>query len=246
VSSAETPARPTLSLVVPLYNEEERVVEHFDALTEFVSRFAPGSELLYVDDGSVDSTASTVEKAIADDGHRSARLIRRSHAGKGAAVRAGLLEARSEIAAFCDADLATPLADLERVIAAASEIGGLAVASRALADSTLTHPEHASRQLLGRLYNRLLRLTIARGIHDTQCGAKAASTEQWRLLLDRSREVGFAWDAEIVAIALRIRIPVREVAIEWKHDERTRVRVLRDGLGMVAAVPRILWRSRRW
>jgi glycosyltransferase involved in cell wall biosynthesis len=236
----------TLSLVVPLYNEETRVVEHLEALTGFVSQFAPGSELLFVDDGSIDNTVSTVEKALVGGGHGSARVVRRPHAGKGAAVRAGLLESRCEIAAFCDVDLATPLTDLRRVIAAASEIDGLAIASRALADSTLTRRERATRELLGRLYNGLLRLTVVRGIQDTQCGAKAASTEHWQKLLDRSREVGFAWDAEIVAIAQRTGIPVREVAIEWKHDDRSRVRVLRDGLGMVAAVPRILWRSRRW
>jgi dolichyl-phosphate beta-glucosyltransferase len=236
----------TLTLVVPLYNEEDRVVEHLEALTDFVSQFAPGSELLYVDDGSIDNTASVVEKAIVDGGHRSARLTRRPHSGKGAAVRAGLLVARSEIAAFCDVDLATPLDDLARVIAVAVEISGLAIASRALADSKLTRRERRSRELLGRLYNGLLRATIVRGIHDTQCGAKAASRDHWHQLLAHSREVGFAWDAEIVAIAQRVGIPVREVPVEWNHDERTRVRLLRDGLSMVTAVPRILWRSHRW
>jgi len=245
VSRVPTSA-PSVSLVVPLYNEEERVLEHIGELAAFVGRYGTGSELLLVDDGSVDATVATVEKVLAGDASGTTRLIRRPHAGKGAAVRAGLLEATADHAAFCDVDLATPLDDFARVIAVAEDIEGLALASRGLPESRLEERERRSRELLGRLYNRLLRATIAPGIHDTQCGAKAAPLAVWRVLLERSREDGFAWDAEVVAIAHRLHLPMREVPVEWHHDTRTSVRVIRDGWAMVSAVPRIAWRSRRW
>ncbi len=98
------------------------------------------------------------------------------------------------------------------------------------------------REVLGRSYNRLVQATITPGIVDTQCGAKFAATELWQRIIAECRENGYAWDAEVIAVARALMIPVREVPIEWRHDDRSRVNVLRDGSVMVAATGRI-WRN---
>jgi 2-polyprenyl-3-methyl-5-hydroxy-6-metoxy-1,4-benzoquinol methylase len=200
--------------------------------------------VLFVDDGSSDATADLVEKLLAERPDSPLTLLRQPHRGKGAAVAAGLAAAETPWAGFCDLDLSTPLPHLERILDTAKRAGGLAIGSRDLPGSRLLRPEGHAREFLGRAYNRLLQALLTPGISDTQCGAKAASREVWAVLLDHCREPGLAWDAELIAVARAVGIRVHEVPVDWSHDDRTRVRVGRDGLAMVAATPRI-WRNAR-
>jgi SAM-dependent methyltransferase len=232
------------SIVVPLFNEEERFAEYGKVLVEFIADQPPGSEVIFVDDGSTDSTVRAVEDLIDASPGQPIRLIRRPHAGKGAAVAAGLRAATAPYAGFCDLDLATPLDQLERVLHVAMRSRALAVGSRDLAASTLLRSQSRVREALGRSYNRLLQATITPGVVDTQCGAKVAAREVWAAILPHGREVGYAWDAEAIALARSLRIPVHEVPIEWRHDDRSKVNVARDGLAMVWATQRI-WRNVR-
>lgn len=237
--------RPSFSLVVPLFNEEERVAEHAEELHQFIAGFEAGSQLIFVDDGSDDRTPDVVAKFLAAARCEQGLLIRRQHEGKGGAVRAGLAAATSEYAGFCDVDLATPLDQLGLIFDAAVMGPVLAIGSRDVAASRLVRPESPVRELLGKAYNRLVQLTVAPGISDTQCGAKVAAAPVWAAILRHCGEVGFAWDVEAIAVARRLGIVVREVAIEWSHDDRTRVRVGRDGAAMVVALPRVLRSARR-
>jgi SAM-dependent methyltransferase len=236
---------PALSMVVPMFNEVERFGEAWPRLATWIQQQPRGSELLFVDDGSTDGTADLVERTIAEASSVPARSIRNPHLGKGAAVRAGLLEVHTPLAGFCDVDLSTPLEQLDIVVAAAARRCLLAIGSRDVAASRLLQRQSLMREALGKLFNRLIQLTLAPGISDTQCGAKVANTALWRDVLANSNEEGFAWDCEIVAIARRLGYTVQEIAIEWRHDERTRVRVSRDGPAMVMAVPRIVRHVRR-
>jgi SAM-dependent methyltransferase len=172
------------------------------------------------------------------------RLLARPHEGKGAAVAAGLAAVAGSTLGFCDADLSTPLDQLERIRRAATRAEVLAIGSRDLATSRLVRPEGRLREALGRTYNRLLQATITPGVVDTQCGAKVASRAVWEAVLPRCAERGFAWDAEVIAVALALGIAVQEIPIEWRHDDRSGVHLLRDGAAMVGATPRI-WRSAR-
>ncbi|MEO7443069.1 MAG: glycosyltransferase, partial [Acidimicrobiales bacterium] len=181
-----------------------------------------------------------VEALCREEPGRAVRLLRRPHRGKGAAVVAGLSVATADYAGFCDVDLSTPLADLERVLAVATAGTVLAIGSRDVEASRLLRPESRTRELLGRTYNRLVRMTVTPGIRDTQCGAKVAHCALWRAILPWCREVGFAWDVEALAVARRLGIVVSEVPVAWSHDERSRVRVGRDGARMALAVPRIV------
>ena len=120
----------------------------------------------------------------------------------------------------------------------------LAIGSRDLPASRLVQPESRARELLGRAYNRLLQATLTPGVVDTQCGAKVAARSVWELVLPHVHEVGFAWDAELVAVAQAQGIEIVEVPVEWSHDDRSHVNVGRDGIAMVLATPRI-WRQTR-
>ena len=232
-----------LSLVVPVFNEEERLAESGAALLEFLVRFGEGSELIIVDDGSQDRTL-VVAGALRGRDRRSVRVVTGPHRGKGAALRTGLISARGAVAAFSDVDLSTPLDDLERLVRLAPIGPVLVAASRDVVTTTMVRPESVQRELLGKLYNRFVQLTLVPGIRDTQCGAKAATTPVWRAILGHTREEGFAWDVEAMAVARRLGFAVWEVGVAWSHDDRSRVRPMRDGLAMVRAVPRI-WDSAR-
>jgi glycosyltransferase involved in cell wall biosynthesis len=231
-------------LVVPLFNEQHRSEEFGQHLVDFIAQHPPGSELLFVDDGSTDGTPELVEELIAKNPECVVRLLRRRHDGKGAAVAVGLGALRARLRGFCDLDLSTPLDQLERVVDMAGRADVLAVGSRDLAASRLIRPEGRVREALGRLYNRLLQATITPGVVDTQCGAKAAAGEIWDAILPHCVERGYAWDAETIAVARALDIAVQEVPIEWRHDERSKVRVARDGAAMVLATRRI-WRNVR-
>ena len=235
---------PSLSLVVPLFDEEERVSEYGPELAAFVAGLAVGSELIFVDDGSTDATVAMVEKVLAAWPGLSARVLTRPHRGKGAAVAAGLADARAHYAGFCDVDLSTGLDQLEEIFRAATMSRVLAIGSRDVVGSRLVKRQSTLRELLGRGYNRFIQLTLLPGISDTQCGAKVARTDVWREVLPHCSEEGFAWDVEVAAVARRLGIAVQEVAVEWRHDDRTKVRVARDGAKMVLAVARI-WRTTR-
>lgn len=237
-------ASHSVSLVVPLYDEEERLAENGVMLGEFVAGYASGSELILVDDGSGDATLA-VASSLARRLPVETRIVSGPHQGKGAAVRAGLEIARASVAAFCDVDLSTPLDELGRIIAAAASGPILAIGSRDVVAPREAGTEGELRELLGTAFNWLLRLTITPGVYDTQCGAKAAHRAVWREILPYCSENGFCWDAEAIAVGRRRGVAVWEVGVAWRHDERTRVRPLRDGLQMVASVPRILARVSR-
>jgi dolichyl-phosphate beta-glucosyltransferase len=238
-------ALPPFTLVVPCYNEEERFGEFGQQLVDFVAELPPDSELLFVDDGSSDGTVELMTELVERNRAQGARVLRRSHEGKGAAVAAGLLAGRAPYAAFCDLDLSTPPEELEHVMRAATRARVLAIGSRDLASSVVARHEGHIRETLGRTYNRVLQATLVPGVIDTQCGAKAASRAVWDQILPECREPGYAWDAEAVAVARALDIEVEEVPITWRHDDRSKVRLLRDGAAMVWAVRRIRRNVRR-
>jgi dolichyl-phosphate beta-glucosyltransferase len=231
---------------VPVYNEEVRLAESAPHLIAFVAGFGAASELIIADDGSTDRTLEVAD-ALSDSAPPvvRVRVLALPHRGKGATVQAGLLAAEGTVSAFCDVDLATPLDDLDRLVRIVSTgVPVVAAASRDVVTTTLVRPESPERELLGKLYNRLIQVTVLPGVRDTQCGAKAALTSVWRTVLAYTREPGFAWDVEALAVARRLGFAVWEVGVAWSHDDRSKVRPLRDGASMVRAVPRI-WRSAR-
>jgi SAM-dependent methyltransferase len=234
----------SLTLVVPMFDESARFTDFADALTSFVADYAVGSELVFVDDGSRDTTVQLVRQFIDRQPEGLVRLLEMPHRGKGAAVSSGLASATTSVAAFCDLDLSTPLGELARIVDAAASSSAIAIGSRGTATSRITRHQSPWREAMGRVYNRVVQYSVVPGIADTQCGAKAASTESWQRVLPLCGEPGFAWDVELVACARSLGIPVQEIGIEWSHHDGSRIHPLRDGIGMVRAIPRIRRRLR--
>ncbi len=232
----------TLTLIVPIYNEQARLSENVPQLISYIESWATGSRLIFVDDGSNDFTVAKIEAIISEYASICTSVEKRPHLGKGASVRYGLNMATTELAAFCDIDLSTPLEELSRLVELSSEIGGLAIGSRTLPGSRTVERGSLRREIAGRTFNSLVRALLCPGIYDTQCGAKAAPTQVWHEILRDSVENGFAWDVEILAKALGSAIKVLEVAVHWSHDSRSRVNVGRDGLRMLGAVFRLKFR----
>ena len=237
--SGPTAAHDRTPLVVPVYNEEIRVRSSRSCWSTS-SACRPAASSIFVDDGSTDSTVSELEAVISaatpgPSGSARAPIAR----GERRHGRCGTREASAAYAGFCDLDLSTPLDDLERRYRAASapRCSRPARATSRPRPSFAARPERA--KFLGRVYNRLLQATVVPGIVDTQCGAKVASRSVWAQILPWCREPGYAWDAEAIAIALAAGIPVQEVPISWRHDDRSKVRVLPDGTAMVLATRRI-------
>ena len=237
--SIADPGPSSLTLVVPLFNEAHRFPMYAPELIAFISRYPLGSEIVFVDDGSSDGTVEMVEQFVATHRDVPLRLLCQSHRGKGSAVAAGLMSANSKVACFCDLDLSTPLDDLARIVDTAASAPILAIGSRGVASARITRHQRRGREILGRAYNKAIQFSLVPGIVDTQCGAKAALTSVWARVLPHCGEVGFAWDVEIIALARAMGVQVREIGVEWRHQEGSRVKLLRDGLRMVRAIPRI-------
>jgi dolichyl-phosphate beta-glucosyltransferase len=234
-----SPKPNSLTVVVPLFNEAHRFPIYAPQLVAFISRYPRGSEVVFVDDGSSDGTALMVEQFMTVHCDAPLRLHHQSHRGKGSAVAAGLMSAKTEIACFCDLDLATPLDDLARIVETAVRAPIIAIGSRGVASARITRHQVRSRELLGRAYNKAIQFSLVPGIVDTQCGAKAARTSLWASIIPYCNEVGFAWDVEIIALARTMGLQVREIGVEWRHQEGSRVKPLRDGARMLRAIPRI-------
>jgi dolichyl-phosphate beta-glucosyltransferase len=233
-------------MVVPVYNESHRFVRFAPPLVEFTLDQPAGSQLLFVDDGSTDNTPDLIDELRSSSAavNRRVRMLRCPHRGKGGAVRAGLQAATTPIAGFCDLDLSTSLPDFEQLIDRASSTGALVIASRHVAAARVTRDQGHLRQVLGRAFNAAARLTLVPGVADTQCGAKVARAELWRIMLQYCVEEGFAWDVELLAVAMRIGVPVQEVGVTWCHERGSTVRVARDGTEMLRALLRIRRRLR--
>jgi dolichyl-phosphate beta-glucosyltransferase len=221
-----------LSIVVPAYNESgrlpgslRRMRQHFDALGEEY-------EVIVVDDGSADDTYAASLDLATDWPQLTVMQFDRNR-GKGAAVREGMLRARGEHRLFSDADLSTPLDELPRLKARLDGRTQVAIASRGLADSQIEVHQQKRRELMGRTYNRLLRLLVLRGIHDSQCGFKLFTAEAAVACFEPLQTMRFGFDAEVLVRAQAHGWRIAEVPVRWRHVEASRVNSVRDSSRML-------------
>jgi dolichyl-phosphate beta-glucosyltransferase len=230
--------RPSLSLVVPAYNEEGRLGETLPIMWDFLNRQFPRFELIVVDDGSSDGTAREVE-AFAES-HQGVKVISyQPNRGKGHAVRMGVLNARGDLVLFSDADLATPLEEVENLLAPLGSGSDIAIASRAAKGARRLIRQPWYRELAGRCFNLMVQLMAVPGIKDTQCGFKLFPGPVAQDIFARFQEDGFSFDIEILHIARRLGYQIAEVPVRWMHREGSKVKMSRDVPRMFLALLRI-------
>lgn len=238
--------RPHLTVLIPAFNEAARLPVTLETVAAFLHTRGPRgwAEILVVDDGSRDGTARLAEEFPAQAGVaiRVVRLARNQ--GKGAAVRQGLVASRGAWVLISDADLATPIEELDKLVAAGTAV---AAGSRGLRRELIERRQPFPRDLLGRVFNRALRLLALTRLRDTQCGFKLIEGSLARRLGAALRLDGFAFDIELLARAERLGAAVSEVPVRWFHVDASRVRPLRDGLQMLSDALRVrfwLWFGR--
>ncbi len=212
--------RTALSVVVPAFNEGPRIGATLSRIRTYLAARATSSEILVVDDGSADDTAARAADALGDAG----RVLRHErNFGKGAAVRTGMLAARGDRRLFTDADLSTPIEEIEKLERAMDAGAAIAIGSRALDRSLLEVHQPALRETAGRLFNLVVRLVAVPGIRDTQCGFKLFRADVVEPLFGPSRVQGFGFDVEVLALARRRGLPIAEIGVRWRNGPVTRV-----------------------
>ena len=233
-----------LSIVVPAYNEEQRLPATLVRMRSFLDGRDEPYEVLIVDDGSTDNTLA-MSRDIAKGWPQLQVLALERNTGKGAAVRLGMLTAAGEHRVFSDADLSTPIEEIEQLRAHLHGDCTVAIASRALPESQIDVHQPVNREVMGRTYNRLLRLSALRGLHDTQCGFKAFTAEAAVVCFTPLRTLRFGFDAEVLLRARRHGWTVAEVPVRWEHKEDSRVSALRDSFGTLYDLMRLRFVVRR-
>lgn len=222
-----------LSVIVPAYNEEGRLAPGLRQALEYLARRGEPYELLVVDDGSRDAT-SQVAEAFSPQGVRVVRHER--NRGKGAAVRTGLLASRGRKVLISDADFSTPIEEIEKLERSLQDGTPLVIGSRGLADSQIRQRQPFYREMMGRTFNRLIRMFGVRGIRDTQCGFKLARGEEGRRIASELKIEGFAWDVEMIWLARRRGYKIAEVGVIWVNSPDSRVDPIRSSFSMLRDV----------
>ena len=225
-----------LSIVIPAYNEAERIGPTLDHVLGWAAEHHPGTEVLVVDDGSSDSTCDLIRSYGPN-----VRLVENGrNRGKGYSVKHGVMEATGDRILFSDADLSTPIEEYER-LASALDSGNydVAIGSRGLPNSNIVVRQPAYRQAMGKTFNQIVRVMAVSGISDTQCGFKLFTARAAKDLFSRTTTEGFAFDVEVLMLAQAAGYRIAEVPVTWVNDERTHVHAVYDSLRMLKDVAKM-------
>jgi dolichyl-phosphate beta-glucosyltransferase len=232
----------TYSLVIPAYNESNRIRPTLDEILRYVAEHAWDVEILVVDDGSRDDTAQIVREYSSS--YPQVHLVQNpGNRGKGFSVRNGMLHARGEICLFSDADLSSPISEAEKLFDAVRQGADIAIGSRWLRAELQTERQPLYRQLFGRIFNLLLRIVLGLHFMDTQCGFKAFRREAAQQIFPMQKIERWGFDPEILFLARRKGLRAVEIPVIWAHSEGTRLHPFRDGIRMFGDVMRIRWNA---
>jgi len=219
------PDAPFVSLIIPFYNEENRLRKSLPSVFEYCSKSSWRWEIVSVDDGSSDHTFQYLQEL--QGAFASTRIIRlERNRGKGHAVRSGLQEAGGEYLLFSDADFSTPIEEAERLMEFITSGYDLAIGSRGLEDSNVEVRQSWLRDTTGKVGNRIIRTLLPLEFTDTQCGFKMMTRKAARVIVPRMRIDGFAFDIEMLQIALVHGLRIAEVPVTWRNVEESKVRII--------------------
>jgi glycosyltransferase involved in cell wall biosynthesis len=231
---------PTYSIVIPAYNESERLSATLDKVLAYVRAREWDAEVIVVNDGSRDNTADIVRRYAAIN--PALRLVENpGNRGKGYSVRNGMLNTRGRIVLFSDADLSSPIEEAPKLFEALDKGADIAIGSRWLRVETQTQRQPLHRQLFGRIFNLILRLTLGLHFKDTQCGFKAFKQAAVQAIFPLQKIERWGFDPEILFLARKLKFSVQEVPVAWGHRGGTSINPLADGARMIVEMLRIRW-----
>src|SRR5215213_5917706 len=237
----------SLSVVIPAYNEAARLGKTLPAVVDYLRQSFPDGELIVVDDGSSDQTAELARTVFQDSGDlRTSVISYKSNLGKGRAVRLGLLAARGDVALFSDADLSTPISETPKLIdPILKNECDVTFGSRALDRKLIGVHQSWRREQGGRVFNLFVRLATGLPFWDTQCGFKAFKMSACRPLVEAATVDRFGFDVELLYLAYRAGLRLREVPVRWDHYEGSKVSLFSDSFKMLNEVGLIRQQARR-
>ena len=227
---------PFLSIVIPAYNEESRLPRTLEQVLEFLNQQTYSFEVIVVENGSSDRTFE-VAKEYAQT-HSSVLVLKEKQRGKGNAVRRGMLEAKGEYRFICDADLSMPIEEVAKFLPPQLADFDIAIGSRE-APGAIRYNEPSYRHLGGRAINLIIRLFILSGLQDTQCGFKCFRAEIAENLFSHQTLTGWSFDIEILYLARRKKLHIKEIPIDWYFYADSKVDAIRDALRMISDIFRI-------
>lgn len=237
----------SLSIIIPAYNEADRLGKTLRTIVEYLRASWPDAELILVDDGSSDNTAALARQTFEDSGNlRTSVISYKSNLGKGRAVRLGLLAARENVALFSDADLSTPITETPKLVEPI--LNGecdVTFGSRALDRRLIGVHQPWRREQGGRVFNLAVRLATGLPFWDTQCGFKAFRMNVCRPLVEAATVDRFGFDVELLYMAYRAGLRLREIPVRWDHNEGSKVSVFSDSFRMLNEVGLIRQQARR-
>ncbi|NUN13185.1 MAG: glycosyltransferase family 2 protein [Myxococcales bacterium] len=231
-----------LSIIIPAYDEARRITPTLERITAYLSPLLDDYEVIVIDDGSKDETAQIVAGFCANHPHVHLRQNVRNR-GKGYSVRHGMLWATGNWLLFSDADLSTPIEELERFASYINEFD-VVIGSRGLETSNIVEHQPIYREWMGRVFNRFVQRTALAGLADTQCGFKLFSRICARDVFSRTTIDGFGFDVEALYVASALGYRIAEVPVTWANDTATKVHPVRDGLRMATDVVKTRWTHR--
>jgi Glycosyltransferases involved in cell wall biogenesis len=239
--------KKSLSIVIPAFEESERLGKSLDKILQYVRSHNLDAELIVVDDGSTDNTTQVAEESFTAYPEIQARVIRyEPNRGKGYAVKTGLLAAEGDIALFSDADLSTPIEELPKLVDPIRQGKyDVTFGSRALDRNLIGVHQPWRREQGGKIFNFVVRTLTGLPFWDTQCGFKAFNMTKFRPLLELMTIDRFGFDVEFLYVAYHKGLQLREIPVRWNHDERTKVNVFRDSRRMFNEVRMIRRNARR-
>lgn len=221
-------SNPYLSIILPVYNEAARIGSTIESITGYLEKKSFQAEVIFVLNNCIDNSRSIIESAMMQDNH--IKLIDlgiiADHQGntKGLAVAAGMRSAVGDYHVFTDADLATPLFEIDRLLEIAVSGTDVVIGSRRAPGAVIDHSQIWYRVLLGRIGNALIRLMVLPGIYDTQCGCKLFTRVSSSAIFNKTTIAGWGFDIEVLALARQLSLSIKEIGVHWHDVPNSKIR----------------------
>jgi len=232
-------SQPFLSVIIPAYNEAERLPLTLVDIDKHLSKVEYGYEILVVNDGSKDNTAEIV-RAMSGMIKNLKLIDNEANKGKGGVVRQGMLLAKGQIRLFTDADNSTSVDQFKNMLPYLKDGYNIVVGSRTTNGAKLDPPEPLFRQIAGKGLNLVVQTLLLPGIWDTQCGFKAFTAEAAERVFSLSRLTGWGFDVEVLALAKKLGYKIKEIPVHWVNDAVSRVK-MSAGLQFLRDIIKIRW-----
>lgn len=227
-----------LTVLIPAYNEEQNLKATLEEVSKYLNEKKISHEVIIIDDGSVDNTSGIAQK-FSKNFDKFKILRNDPNMGKGYALRRGMLAASGDYKLFMDADNSTSIYEFDKFLPYIKEDYDIVIASRRLKDSMVEESQPALRAAMGMVYILLSRLLLGTSFSDFNCGFKVYSNKAARLLFSKQKMNDWSFDTEVLFIAVKNHLKVKEVPVRWVHKSTSKVRPIRDGIKSFISLLRI-------